>query len=60
MRLELLVPCDWSHASKEFLTAWYERRGYRRVATSSMEDAYPRLAPLMITRCELQIHRKNL
>lgn len=60
MRLELLVPCEWRHPSKEFLTAWYERRGYRRIATSNLEAAYPHLAPLVITRCELQIHLKHL
>jgi GNAT superfamily N-acetyltransferase len=60
MQLELLVPTGWRHPSKEFLAAWYGRRGYRKVATSTMETVYPRLAPLMVTPCELQIYRKNL
>ncbi len=29
VQLELLVPRDWSHPTKEFLTSWYGRRGYR-------------------------------
>jgi GNAT superfamily N-acetyltransferase len=60
MQLELLVPRDWSHPSKEFLTAWYGRRGYRIVRTAALEDNYPHLAPLLATPCDLQIHRKTL
>ena len=60
MQLELLVPLEWRHPSKEFLTAWYGRRGYRPVATSSLARAYPHLAPFLATPCELQIHRKPL
>jgi GNAT superfamily N-acetyltransferase len=60
MRLELLVPRDWSHPSKEFLKAWYGRRGYRIVRTDSFEEAYPHLAPLLATRCGLEIHEKPL
>jgi hypothetical protein len=30
MQLELLVPRDWRHPSKEFLKSWYGRRGYPR------------------------------
>jgi GNAT superfamily N-acetyltransferase len=60
VQLELLVPRDWSHPSKEFLTSWYGRRGYRLVRTTTIDTAYPHLAPLMVTPCELQIHRKEL
>ena len=59
-RADSLVPLEWRHPSKEFLTAWYGRRGYRLVATSSVERAYPHLAPFLATPCELQIHRKSL
>ena len=33
MQLELLVPRGWRHPSKEFLRAWYGRRGYRLIRT---------------------------
>lgn len=60
VQLELLVPRHWSHPVKEFLTSWYGRRGYRLVRTTSIDGAYPHLAPLLATPCDLQIHRKEL
>jgi GNAT superfamily N-acetyltransferase len=60
MRLELLVPRLWTHPTKEFLKAWYGRRGYRRVRTVDMSGAYPHLAPLLATPCDLEIHEKPL
>jgi GNAT superfamily N-acetyltransferase len=60
MQLELLVPRDWTHPSKEFLKGWYGRRGYRRVRIASIADAYPHLAPLLATACDLEVHEKPL
>jgi GNAT superfamily N-acetyltransferase len=60
IQLELLVPRGWAHPSKEFLRAWYGRRGYRIVATRSINDAYPHLAPLLATACDLEVHEKQL
>jgi GNAT superfamily N-acetyltransferase len=60
VQLELLVPREWSHPSKEFLMSWYGRRGYRLVRTTTLDGAYPHLAPLLATACDLQIHRKEL
>jgi hypothetical protein len=60
MQLELLVPRTWTHPSKEFLRGWYGRRGYRLVRTGKLEDAYPHLAPLLATECDLEVHRKPL
>jgi len=60
VQLELLVPRDRSHPSKEFLRSWYGRRGYRLVRTTTIDTAYPHLAPLLVTPCELQIHLKEL
>jgi GNAT superfamily N-acetyltransferase len=60
VQLELLVPLAWSHPSKEFLRAWYRRRGYRVSRTQSFEDAYPQVAPLLATPCELEIYEKLL
>ena len=60
IRLELLVPRTWSHPSKEFLSAWYGRRGYQIVRTERLDGPYPHLAPLLATPCDLQIREKPL
>jgi GNAT superfamily N-acetyltransferase len=60
MRLELLLPRTWRHPSKEFLKSWYGRRGYRLVRTGTMDDAYPHLAPLLATECDLAVYEKPL
>lgn len=60
MQLELLVPRTWSHPSKEFLRAWYGRRGYRLVASRPMDVAFPHLKPLLATQCDLELHEKAL
>ena len=60
MQLELLVPREWSHPSKEFLKEWYGRRGYALVGTRDMRTAYPQLVPLLATPCDLQVREKSL
>jgi GNAT superfamily N-acetyltransferase len=60
MQLELLVPRGWRHHSKEFLKALYGRRAYRIRRLARFEDAYPHLAPLLATSCDLEIHEKPL
>ncbi len=60
MQLELLVPREWTHPSKEFLHGWYTRIGYQRTATGEVEESYPHLAPLLATPCDFAIYRKRL
>jgi GNAT superfamily N-acetyltransferase len=60
LQLELLVPREWEHPSKEFLKGWYGRIGYRVIRTGSMADAYPHLAPLLATPCDLIGYEKPL
>ncbi len=60
VQLELLVPREWNHPVKEFLTSWYGRRGYGLVRTTTLDGPYPHLAPLLATPCDLQIRRKEL
>ena len=60
MQLEVLVPRQWSHPSKEFLKAWYTRVGYRPVRTGQIEESYPGLAPLLATPCDFVIYHKSL
>ncbi|GAA1275590.1 GNAT family N-acetyltransferase [Planotetraspora silvatica] len=60
MQLELLVPREWSHPSKEFLASWYPRIGYRRVRAGNLDEDYPGLAPLLATPCDYFIYHKDL
>jgi GNAT superfamily N-acetyltransferase len=60
MQLELLLPRDGLHPSKEFLKGWYGRRGYRLVRTGTLDDAYPHLAPLLAVPCDLANYEKAL
>jgi ribosomal protein S18 acetylase RimI-like enzyme len=60
MQLELLVPRNWSHPTKEFLDAWYTRIGYRITRTGTIDEAYPALAPLLATPCDFVIYHKEL
>jgi GNAT superfamily N-acetyltransferase len=60
MQLEILIPREWDHPSKEFLKAWYGRRGYELVRTGSFADAYPKLAPMLATPCDLTVWQKPL
>jgi ribosomal protein S18 acetylase RimI-like enzyme len=60
MQLELLVPREWSHPTKEFLDAWYTRIGYRVARTGTIDEAYPDLAPLLATPCDFVIYHKDL
>jgi GNAT superfamily N-acetyltransferase len=60
MQLELLVPREWKHPSKEFLHAWYTRIGYQPIHSGTIGESYPRLAPLLATPCDYVIYRKEL
>ncbi|HEY1356831.1 MAG TPA: GNAT family N-acetyltransferase [Thermoleophilaceae bacterium] len=60
MQLELLVPRRWRHPTKAFLDDWYRRIGYRVVRTTSLDDAYPELAPQLATSCDFVIYEKPL
>ncbi|MBC6456694.1 GNAT family N-acetyltransferase [Actinomadura sp. HBU206391] len=60
MQLEVLVPRNWSHPSKEFLAGWYTRIGYRIMRTGTIEETYPALAPLLATPCDFVIYEKSL
>lgn len=60
MQLELLVPCEWKHPSKEFLDRWYSRIGYDVVGAGSVAEYYPGLSPLLATPCSFRIYRKNI
>jgi GNAT superfamily N-acetyltransferase len=60
MQLELLLPREWQHPTKEFLKAWYGRLGYGLIRTTTIDDSYPHLAPLLATPCDFAIYEKPL
>lgn len=60
MQLELLVPREWTHPTKQFLAEWYSRIGYRIARTGTIDEAYPALAALLATPCDFVIYRKDL
>ncbi|QTJ70198.1 hypothetical protein HYG77_31970 (plasmid) [Rhodococcus sp. ZPP] len=60
MTLEVIQPRDFSLPSKEFLTGWYTRMGYRGVRIDAPNDVYPALTPLLKVPCEVVTYRKNL
>ncbi|MDT7727031.1 MAG: hypothetical protein QOI21_3607 [Actinomycetota bacterium] len=60
MQLELLVPREWKHPSKEFLDSWYTRLGYRVIRTGTIDETYPALEPLLATPCDFLTYRKDL
>jgi hypothetical protein len=45
MQLEVLVPRQWSHRSKEFLKAWYTRIGYRSGVDRAVRGELSRARP---------------
>lgn len=60
MQLELLLPREWRHPSKEFLHEWYLRMGYAVVGSAPVAELEPGLAPLLATPCEFALYRKKL
>jgi GNAT superfamily N-acetyltransferase len=60
MRLELLTPRTWKHPSKEFLTAWYSRIGYRPQFTEPLEKLYPDKVAELATECDFTVWHKRL
>ena len=60
MRLEVLVPRGWTHPTKVFLADWYSRIGYRAARRTTIDEAYPALAPLLATPCDFVIYDKRL
>jgi N-acetylglutamate synthase-like GNAT family acetyltransferase len=60
MQLEVLVPREWAHPSKEFLIGWYTRIGYQIVRKGTIEESYPDLAPHLATPCDFLVYHKSV
>lgn len=60
MQLELLVPTEFEHPDKVFLSKWYTSIGYNVVAKQSVDAAHEGLSKLLKTGCVAEIYHKNL
>ncbi len=60
MQLELLVPTEFEHSDKVFLSGWYARIGYQKVAEQSIDAAHEGLSKLLKTGCVAEIYQKVL
>lgn len=60
MQLEVLVPREWAHPSKEFLVDWYTRIGYQVARKGTIEESYPDLAPHLATPCDFVVYHKSV
>jgi GNAT superfamily N-acetyltransferase len=60
MQLEVLVPLEWNHSSKEFLDQWYRRMGYTVTRIGDLGELDPELVPLLATPCKLLVYHKTL
>jgi GNAT superfamily N-acetyltransferase len=60
MQLELLVPTGFVHPDKVFLSSWYTRIGYEKVAEESVDAAHDGLSKLLKTGCVAEIYHKDL
>ena len=60
LQIELLVPRDWTPASKAFMARWNERSGYVVVRKGAFDDMYPELAPRLATPCDFIVYEKTL
>ncbi len=60
MQLELLVPTEFSHPDKVFLSNRYTRIGYQKVAEHDVDYVHQGLSKLLKTGCRAEIYHKNL
>lgn len=60
MRLELLVPKNWQHPSKEFLKNWYTRIGYELQYTEPFEKMHADKVTQLATACDFCVYHKHL
>ncbi|WP_328442918.1 hypothetical protein [Amycolatopsis sp. NBC_00438] len=55
-QLELLVPCEWTHPSKQILAEWHDRVSRR----ADLAEDYPHLAPSPATTGDFLGYHKEL
>ena len=60
MRLELLAPRGYEHATKRWLGMWYQRMGYQKGQPDDFGAAFPRIAPLLACDCVFTVYLKAL
>ena len=60
MQLELLVPTEFEHPDKIFLTQWYTRIGYQKVAEHEVDYVHQGISRYLKTGCVAQVFEKQL
>ena len=60
MQLELLVPTEFEHEDKMFLTQWYTRIGYRKIAEHEIDYVHKGISAYLKTDCIAQVYEKTL
>lgn len=60
MQLELLVPTEFEHPDKVFLTQWYTRIGYRKMAEHDVDYVHQGISKYLKTGCVAQVYEKIL
>lgn len=60
MVAELVVPTQFEHPRKVWLSAWYQRMGYKIVSKGDFAREHPTLAPMLVTPVDYVIFEKEL
>ena len=60
MQLELLVPTDFEHNDKIFLTNWYTRIGYQYISEHNVDYVHQGISKLLKTGCVAKVYEKDL
>lgn len=60
LEIDLLIPTNWKHPSKELLKTWYMKQGYRKVTTRNITEIYDDKTAFLATECSVIVYRKEL
>lgn len=60
MQLELLVPTEFEHEDKVFLTNWYTRIGYKYTSEHNVDYVHNGISKFLKTCCTAKVYEKQL
>jgi len=60
MQLELLVPTEFEHPDKVFLTNWYTRIGYEKVGEHDVDYVHQGISQFLKTPCKAVVYQKKI
>ncbi len=60
MQLELLVPTEFEHEDKVFLTNWYTRIGYKYIDEHDVDYVHNGISKFLKTGCVAKVYEKRL